>query len=102
LYRLLYALQGHTELREFFDDQVRALIDYDKRTGAGLMQTMEAFFRCHGSPTEIAQLLHLHRNTVLYRLRRIEDIARLSLDDPETRLNLHLCLKVRDVLQAAS
>jgi DNA-binding PucR family transcriptional regulator len=35
-------------------------------------------------------------------LRRIEDIAQLSLDDPETRLNLHLCLKVRDVLQAAS
>ncbi|HEY2702143.1 MAG TPA: helix-turn-helix domain-containing protein [Candidatus Dormibacteraeota bacterium] len=102
LYRLLYAMNGQTELREFFDDQVQALVEYDQRTGAGLMATLDAFFRCHGSPTEIAQLLHLHRNTVLYRLRRIEDIAQLSLDDPETRLNLHLCLKVRDVLQAAS
>ena len=101
LYRLLFALQGHPELREFFDDQVRALIDYDRRTGAGLMQTMEAFFRCHGSPTEMAQALHLHRNTVLYRLRRIEEIGHLRLDDPETRLNLHLCLRVREVLQAA-
>ncbi|HEX6493506.1 MAG TPA: helix-turn-helix domain-containing protein [Candidatus Dormibacteraeota bacterium] len=102
LYRLLYAMNGQAELREFFDDQVQTLVDYDQRTGAGLMATLDAFFRCHGSPTEIAQLLHLHRNTVLYRLRRIEDIAQLSLDDPETRLNLHLCLKVRDVLQAAS
>jgi purine catabolism regulator len=102
LYRLLYAMNGQTELREFFEDQVHSLVEYDQRTGAGLMATLDAFFRCHGSPTEIAQLLHLHRNTVLYRLRRIEDIARLSLDDPETRLNLHLCLKVRDVLQAAS
>src|SRR5438270_421230 len=102
LYRLLYAMNGQAELREFFEDQVQTLVEYDQRTGAGLMATLDAFFRCHGSPTEIAQLLHLHRNTVLYRLRRIEDIASLSLDDPETRLNLHLCLKVRDVLQAAS
>ena len=101
LYRLLFAMQGQAELREFYDDQVRALADYDKRTGAGLMATLEAFFRCHGSPTEIAARLHLHRNTVLYRLRRIEDIGGLRLDDPETRLNLHLCLKVREVLQAA-
>jgi PucR family transcriptional regulator, purine catabolism regulatory protein len=101
LYRLLYALQGHAELRDFYDDQVRALLDYDRRTGAGLMQTLEAFFRCHGSPTEMASLLHLHRNTVLYRLRRIEEIGRLRLDDPEVRLNLHLCLRVREVLQAA-
>jgi len=101
LYRLLYALQSHPELREFFDDQVRALLDYDRRTGAGLMRTLDAFFRCHGSPTEMAALLHLHRNTVLYRLRRIEEIGRLRLDDPETRLNLHLCLRVREVLLAS-
>jgi len=101
LYRLLYALQGHPELREFYEDQVRALVDYDRRTGAGLMRTLDAFFRCHGSPTEMAALLHLHRNTVLYRLRRIEEIGRLRLDDPETRLNLHLCLRVREVLQAS-
>jgi len=101
LYRLLYALQGHPELREFYDDQVRALLEYDRRTGAGLMRTLDAFFRCHGSPTEMAALLHLHRNTVLYRLRRIEEIGRLRLDDPETRLNLHLCLRVREVLQAS-
>jgi purine catabolism regulator len=102
LHRLLFAMQGQSELHEFYDDQVSALVEYDKRTGAGLMKTLEAFFRCHGSPTEIAQLLHLHRNTVLYRLRRIEDIGNLRLDNSETRLNLHLCLKLRDVLQATA
>jgi purine catabolism regulator len=102
LHRLLFAMQGQSELHDFYDDQVSALVDYDKRTGAGLMKTLDAFFRCHGSPTEIAHLLHLHRNTVLYRLRRIEDIGHLRLDNPETRLNLHLCLKLRDVLQATA
>ncbi len=102
LHRLLFAMAGQVEMREFFDDQVSTLVEYDRRTGAGLMKTLSAFFHCHGSPTEIAALLHLHRNTVLYRLRRIEEIGRLRLDDPQTRLNLHLCLKVREVLAATS
>lgn len=102
LHRLLFAMQSHPELREFYEDQVNALVEYDRRTGAGLMKTLDAYFRCHGSPTEIAGLLHLHRNTVLYRLRRIEEIGRLHLDNPDTRLNLHLSLRVREVLAAAS
>ena len=102
LHRLLFAMAGQPELREFFDDQVSALVEYDRRTGAGLMKTLSAYFHCHGSPTEIAHLLHLHRNTVLYRLRRIEEIGKLHLDDPQTRLNLHLCLKVREVLAATA
>ena len=46
--------------------------------------------------------LKLHRNTVLYRLRRIEEVGHLRLSDPDTRLNLQLCLRIRDVLQASA
>jgi DNA-binding PucR family transcriptional regulator len=45
--------------------------------------------------------MHLHRNTVLYRLRRIEEIGGLKLDDAATRLNLQLCLRIRDVLHVS-
>jgi DNA-binding PucR family transcriptional regulator len=101
LHRLLFAVAQHQELGDFYDDTVGALVAYDARTGGDLMATLSAFFACHGSPTETAQRLHLHRNTVLYRLRRIEEVGSLSLDDAATRLNLHLCLHIRDVLQVA-
>jgi purine catabolism regulator len=100
LHRLLVAMTQHAELDDFYRQTAGALIDYDARTGSGLMETLDAFFHCHGSPTDTAQRLHLHRNTVLYRLRRIEEIGGLRLDDPATRLNLHLCLRIRDVLPA--
>ena len=73
---------------------------YDERNGADLMSTLEAYFAAHGSPTDTAQRLRVHRNTVLYRLRRIEEIGGLRLDDPAARLNLHLCLRIREVLAA--
>ncbi|HYA00810.1 MAG TPA: helix-turn-helix domain-containing protein [Candidatus Binatia bacterium] len=100
LHRLLYAMAQHAELHEFYRDSLGALVAYDERGGGDLLKTLDAFFECRGSPTETAQRLRLHRNTVLYRLRRIEEVGRLSLADPATRLNLQLCLRIRDVLEA--
>jgi purine catabolism regulator len=98
LHRLLVAMTQHAELDDFYAQTAGALVAYDDRTGSGLMETLDAYFHCHGSPTDTAQRLHLHRNTVLYRLRRIEEIGGLQLDDATTRLNLHLCLRIREVL----
>jgi purine catabolism regulator len=99
LHRLLYAMAQHPELHDFYRDSLAGLAAYDEKGGGELLRTLDAFFRCHGSPTETAQRLRLHRNTVLYRLRRIEEIGKLSLSDPDTRLNLQLCLRIREVLQ---
>jgi sugar diacid utilization regulator len=100
LHRLLAVVAQHPELSDFYRETVGELLDYDDRTGAGLMATLDAYFACNASPTDAAQRLRLHRNTVLYRLRRIEEIGRLRLDDPNVRLNLHLCMRIRDVLQS--
>ncbi len=102
LHRLLYSMAQHPEVHEFYRDSIGTLMDYDEKGGGDLLRTLDAFFRCHGSPTETAQRLKLHRNTVLYRLRRIEDVGHLRLSDPDTRLNLQLCLRIRDVLQASA
>ena len=101
LHRLLYSMAQHPELHDFYRDSIGPLMAYDEKGGGDLLRTLDAFFRCHGSPTETAQRLKLHRNTVLYRLRRIEEVGRLQLNDPDTRLNLQLCLRIREVLQAA-
>jgi purine catabolism regulator len=102
LHRLLFAMAQHPELSDYYRDTVGDLVAYDERSSAELMATLDAYFEANGSPTETALRLKLHRNTVLYRLRRIEEVGRLRLDDPATRLNLHLCLRIRDVLQAGA
>ncbi len=47
-------------------------------------------------------MLYVHRNTLMYRLKRIEDLTGASLDDPETRFNLQLALKMHHVPPAAA
>ncbi len=102
IYRLLFSVQNKSELREFYEETLGKLVEYDRRNGAELVKTLEAYFTSCNSPTEAAQKLHTHRNTLLYRLNRICDISGLDLDNPETRLALHLALRVGETLKAGS
>ena len=96
LYRLLYALQPLPELRDFRDQALARLRGKDR--GGELLKTLAAYLATNGSPTDAADRLHLHRNTVLYRLGRIEDLLQADLRDAEVRLSLYLALKIGDVL----
>jgi purine catabolism regulator len=97
LYRLLYALQPLPELAGYRQDVLGPLRARDR--GGVLMQTLAAYLATNGSPTDAADRLHLHRNTVLYRLGRIEELLQVDLRDADVRLALHLALKIGDVLE---
>lgn len=95
IYRLIFAAEGLPELRTFQGEALGNLLAYDAQHGSNLIQTLEAFFAANCSPKEAANLLQVHRNTVLYRLDRIADITGVDLDDPHVRLRLHLALHIR-------
>lgn len=99
LYQLLTALGGNAEAARFFRKTVRPLIEHDENRNAELVETLEAFFACHGNLSQTATRLHIHRNTLTYRLERIATITRLDLDDPDARFSLQLALKLRPVLK---
>ena len=60
-------------------------------------QIETGFFSFNGNHARAAEAMHLHRNTLLYRLERIETLSGRSLSDPETRLAMQLALKIRRV-----
>jgi purine catabolism regulator len=100
IYRLILAAENLPELRTFHDESLGDLVEYDRVHNSNLVHTLEAFFAANCSPKEAASILQVHRNTVLYRLERIADIAGLDLDDPDVRLRFHLALYVRTALGA--
>ncbi len=102
VYQLLVALQRSPALRDFYQELLGPLVEYDQRKGGDLLHTLEAYLNTQSSPSETAVRLHLHRNTVLYRLRRIRELLGRDLDDPEQRLALQLALRARRVLAAAA
>lgn len=94
IYRLLYGLEGMEEVKRFTDDIIRPLADYDTQNRGSLVKTVEAYFAHHGNISQTAEALFVHRNTLLYRMERIQELTRLQLDQANMRLALHLALKL--------
>lgn len=76
--------------------QLLAPIDrLEAHKGRELLRTLQAYLDAQGSVSEVAESLHLHRNTVTQRLRRIVELLDVDLDDPDQRLALHLACRAR-------
>lgn len=67
-----------SELREAASRCLRPLFDEDARKRSNLVQTLRVWFACDGSSEKAAQRLHIHRNTLLYRHRRIMELLPLN------------------------
>jgi DNA-binding PucR family transcriptional regulator len=58
-----------------------------------LLRTLEVFLDYGANAAETARAMKIHRNTLTYRLKQIENYTQLSLNDPKTRLNLQVAVK---------
>jgi sugar diacid utilization regulator len=98
--RILTQLPDRHELARYADDVLGPLVAYDAAHGSELVPTLEANLAHGGRQRVTAEALGIHVNSLQYRLRRIQEIGEVDLEDPETRLNLHLALRTLQVLRA--
>lgn len=94
IYRLLGQLEDITAVRTFTQQVIGPLIEYDHRHNSALVQTIDAYFTHHGNISQTAESLFIHRNTLLYRLERIQELTNNDLNQANMRLGLHLALKL--------
>jgi purine catabolism regulator len=70
---------------------LRLLLDEQQ---ADLFHTLEVYLDCGGNGMAAAEQLHIHRSSLIYRLGRISQLCDVRLDDPTTRTNLQIALKL--------
>jgi purine catabolism regulator len=94
VYRLLGQLEDNPAVQEFTDQVIGPLVQYDEQHRSSLVQTLDAYFDHHGNISQTAESLYIHRNTLLYRLERIQELTGHDLNQANMRLALHLALKL--------
>jgi purine catabolism regulator len=80
-------------VRAFADGLLRALREHDETGRGDLVASLRAWLSRHGQWDAAAADLGVHRHTLRYRMRRVEEILGRSLDDPDVRMELWLALK---------
>ena len=86
-------------LRRFAATTLRRVEAHEERHGGDLLRTLQAWLAAGCSTAATAEALVVHRNTVSYRLGRIEQLTRRSLRDNGVRLELQLALMIRDIVR---
>jgi purine catabolism regulator len=93
VYQLLLPMIHQQDAYAFYRRHLGSLLDYDRDQNAELMQTLLAYFDASGSLARTSEVLHIHRNTLLYRLTRISQICNIDLENPDTRLSIWISVK---------
>jgi DNA-binding PucR family transcriptional regulator len=101
-YRLLIGvlLRDPGELEQLRASTIAPLLAYDAEHETELLVTLEKFLAHHGSTTETAEAMGLHRHTVGYRLSRVQEVSGLSPYESDGRERLGLGLKAAHILAA--
>ncbi|WP_327593347.1 PucR family transcriptional regulator [Streptomyces chartreusis] len=80
-------------VKAFADGLLRALHEHDATGRGDLVASLRAWLSRHGQWDAAAADLGVHRHTLRYRMRRVEEILGRSLDDADVRMELWLALK---------
>ncbi|MFC2949410.1 PucR family transcriptional regulator [Virgibacillus sediminis] len=92
--RVLLNLSQNEDMKEVIISTIDPLVRYDKQRNMDLIGTFIAYNQNHGNVSKTARSLVLHRQSLLYRLRKIESLTGLSLIDPDDLFLLDLSIKI--------
>ena len=88
-------LAGHDE--SLAHGPLKTLAEHDRTHGTRYLETLRAYFMTFGDVREAARRLNVHTNTLRYRLRKLQELAELRLDDSDQRLLAMLQLRLLEL-----
>lgn len=96
-YRLLLTLQDPDALRAFVEAVLEPLDGYDREQNGELISSLRAFLEHNARWEPAAAELGVHRHTLRYRMRKVEDLTGRSLEAARDRMELWLALQAREL-----
>ncbi|MDN4075974.1 PucR family transcriptional regulator [Fictibacillus terranigra] len=92
--RILVTISKNSDVFAVILSTIGRLIDYDNKRGGDLIHTLTSYIRNQGNVSQTARALHVHRHTLLYRLKKIETLTGRSLMNPDDLFLLDLSIKL--------
>lgn len=101
-YNLLLHINDDKILKAYYRQILGTLLDYDKENKTDLIKTLKTFIKANGHILETSKLLFVHRNTVKYRIKRIEELTGKNLEVSASLTQFHTAIMTLDYLREAS
>ncbi|HET6496050.1 MAG TPA: PucR family transcriptional regulator ligand-binding domain-containing protein [Thermoleophilia bacterium] len=97
-YSLLLGLQDTPSLDVFCDSVLGKLQKHDEQSSCDLLPSLAAFLEANGRWGDAADKLFIHRHSLRYRMKRVQEITGRDLSEPQDRMEFWLALKARQFI----
>lgn len=87
------------EIRYMIHPGLIKLYDYDQEKGTELIQTLRIFLEYPGQPAKVADRLHIHKNTLLYRMGKIRELTNCTFETGSDYIRFGLSFKIMEYLK---
>lgn len=94
----LFSNCSYTELEVGIHHHIFWLQDYDERYNTDFIETLRTYLECDRSAAKAAEKLHLHRSTFFYRIKKLEELLDVDLNDSKLLFLYELSFKIWDYL----
>ena len=85
--------------KNLIPDELEILGEYDRKHESDYLRSLHGYLYQRNDLNRASEYIHIHRNTMRYRLEKIRQILGIDPDDPETALRLELGYGIRDVMK---
>ena len=93
LEQALLQVSDNDSIQKYIYNTIFIIENYDKQNGSQLLETLNQLILCMGVKTQAAQNLFLHRNTLMYRIKKIEHLTGYNLSNKNDLLSLAIAMK---------
>jgi uncharacterized protein YrzB (UPF0473 family) len=98
IYKLLSLISDQKSLKEFYEETIGALDEYDRQKDARFKEVLKLYINNNRSEKKVAELMYLHRNTINYKLSKIEKILDCDLSQVDVFVKIYLAFCIENII----
>lgn len=98
LYKILIDVKNPEVLRSFYKEKLGKLDEFDAAKKEDFLQTLTLYLKTGGNILKVSDLNNAHRNTIIYRINKMQELLNLDFSDGEVRTELQVALYIKNLL----
>lgn len=98
LYDLILSSNSQDLGKNYLHNHYKELKKYDQKHDSFYLETTRAYIECDRHLDSAAERLHVHKNTVAYRIKKIKELFQINFDEPKQRYALYHSYQIADLI----
>lgn len=98
VYQLLLAIDDKNTMKQYYDAKIGVLEKHDQNNGSDYLEFLKVYLNSNCNINDTADKLFIHRNTVVYKIKKINELLDCDLSELEVRVKLFLAIMLQNII----